>query len=63
MYDKLMALFSFALFALFLAVLGIWVESLSLKVVLAVTALMCGYDFWLDTVIKKNADGSGSGGH
>ena len=57
MFDKLMALFSFALFAVFLAVLGIWVESVSLKVVLIITALMCAYDFWLDAFSSKKSDG------
>ncbi len=56
MFDKLMALFSFVLFAVFLAVLGIWVESVSLKVVLIITVLMCGYDFWLDAFSRKKSD-------
>lgn len=59
MYDRILALFSFALFVAFLAVLGIWVESVSLKAVLAVTALMCGYDFLRDTVLRRNGNGGG----
>ena len=60
MYDRILALFSFALFAIFLAILGIWVESVSLKVVLIITALMCGYDFWLDAFSRKK---NNNGGH
>ncbi|MCB1513309.1 MAG: hypothetical protein KDJ18_00550 [Hyphomicrobiaceae bacterium] len=59
MYDKLLALFSFALFAVFLAILGIWVESVSLKIVLVITTLMCAYDFWLDTFSAKKRNGDG----
>ena len=59
MYDKLLAIFSFALFAAFLAILGIWVESMSLKVVLIITVLMCAYDFWVDAFKKKNGAESG----
>jgi hypothetical protein len=53
MYDKLVALFAFILLAVFLAILGYWVESKSLKVVLAITVLMCAYDFWLDLLLTK----------
>jgi hypothetical protein len=65
MYDKILALFSFALFAIFLAILGIWVEgtqNLSLKIVLIITVLMCGYDFWLDAFSAKSKK-NGNGGH
>lgn len=62
MYDKILALFSFVAFAVFLAILGIWVESLSLKVVLVITAVMCGYDFWLDTFATRK-NGNGKAGH
>lgn len=58
MYDKILALVSFVLFAIFLAILGIWVESLSLKIVLVITAAMCAYDFWLDTSKGKNGGAS-----
>ncbi|MGD9785591.1 MAG: hypothetical protein AB7E80_07805 [Hyphomicrobiaceae bacterium] len=58
MYDKLLALISYALFVAFLAILGIWVESVSLKLVLIITALMCGYDFFLDAFSRKNGNGS-----
>lgn len=61
MYDKILALVSFIAFAVFLAILGIWVESISLKIVLAITALMCGYDFWLDTFSRKNGGSHGPG--
>ncbi|MCB1505653.1 MAG: hypothetical protein KDJ47_11815 [Hyphomicrobiaceae bacterium] len=54
MYDKILALISFAMFAVFLAILGIWVESTSLKIVLIITVLMCGYDFWRDAFSSRN---------
>ncbi len=58
MYDKILAFISLAAFAVFLAILGIWVESLSLKIVLIITALMCAYDFWLDAFSsRKNGNG------
>ncbi len=61
MYDKILAIFSFALFATFLAILGIWVESISLKVVLVITVVMCGYDFWLDAfAVPKKGSGKPS---
>lgn len=58
MYDKLLALVSFVLFAIFLAILGIWVDSISLKIVLAITAAMCAYDFWRETWSKPNNAGN-----
>ncbi|HRY07457.1 MAG TPA: hypothetical protein P5114_10065 [Hyphomicrobiaceae bacterium] len=59
MYDKVLAIFSFAAFAVFLAILGIWVNSMSLKVVLFITVLMCGYDFWLATFSsRRNGNGN-----
>lgn len=58
MFDKIIALVSFLLFAVFLAILGIWVDSISLKIVLAITAAMCAYDFWLDT---SKAEGPNTG--
>ncbi len=61
MYDKILALVSFAMFAIFLAILGIWVESMSLKIVLIITALMCGYDFWLDAFSAKSKKNGNSG--
>lgn len=61
MFDKVMAIVSWTLFAAFLAILGIWVESVSIKVVLIITALMCAYDFWRDVFAAKN-NGNGNGG-
>ena len=46
MYDKMLAIFALASFAAFLAVLGIWVESTALRVVLGVTVLLAAFDFW-----------------
>ncbi|MCB1527595.1 MAG: hypothetical protein KDJ45_07830 [Hyphomicrobiaceae bacterium] len=53
MYDKVLAIFAFVLFAAFVAILGIWVDSIALKVVLIITVLMCGYDFYLDAFSNK----------
>jgi hypothetical protein len=64
MYDKILAVFAFSLFAIFLAILGIWVEgtqNLSLKIVLIITVLMCAYDFWLDAFSSRKK-GNGNGG-
>ena len=46
MYDKLLAIIALALLAGFLAVIGLWVESTSLRMLLVVTALLAAYDFW-----------------
>jgi len=59
MYEKFLALVSFVLFAAFLAILGIWVESWSLKIVLIITVLMCGYDFLRETVLLRRNDNGG----
>ncbi|MBL8564213.1 MAG: hypothetical protein JNM89_00680 [Hyphomicrobiaceae bacterium] len=59
MYEKILAVVSLIVFAVFLATLGIWVESVSLKIVLAVTVLMCAYDFWLEVLVRTK---SGNGG-
>lgn len=48
MYDKLLAVFSIALLVAFLLVLGWWIEGTDVKIVLAITALLAAYDFWLD---------------
>lgn len=53
MYEKFLAIFTLTLFAVFMAILGIWVESISLKIVLAITVLMCAYDFWLSAFRKR----------
>ncbi len=62
MYDKILAVFSFALLSVFLAILGIWVESTSLRIVLIITVLMCGYDFWIDAFATRK-NGNGKPGH
>jgi len=48
MYEKFLAVFALCLFVAFLAVLGIWVEGIDIKIVLALTGLLAAYDFWLD---------------
>ncbi|MGD9669520.1 MAG: hypothetical protein AB7U75_10750 [Hyphomicrobiaceae bacterium] len=62
MYDKILAISTFVAFAVFLAILGIWVDSMSLKIVLVITALMCGYDFWLEAFSSRK-NGNGKAGH
>ncbi len=58
MYERILAVMSLIVFAVFLAILGIWVESISLKIVLAITVLMCAYDFWLEALMRtKNGNG------
>lgn len=57
-YEKSIAVAALGSFVAFLIVVGVWVESISLRIVLALAALMAGYDFWLDAFSKKN-NGSG----
>ncbi|MCB1520856.1 MAG: hypothetical protein KDJ37_09815 [Hyphomicrobiaceae bacterium] len=59
MYDKLLALVSFLMFAGFVSILGIWVDSTSLRVVLLITVLMCAYDFWRDLMTPSDKNGKG----
>lgn len=47
-YDRISALAALGGFVTFLAIVGIQVESISLRVVLIASALMATYDFWLD---------------
>ncbi len=56
-YDKAAALSSLALFGSFLLIVGVWVESISLRVVLLIAFAMATYDFWLDAFSKKNGNG------
>ncbi|CFX64330.1 conserved exported protein of unknown function [Candidatus Filomicrobium marinum] len=60
MYDKLLAIFSLALYLAFIAILGYAVEGWDIKIVLIITGLMVTYDFWREAFSKiKN----GSKGH
>lgn len=55
MYDKILAVFSMALFGGFLLILALWVEEAPvLPVVLAITFLLAAYDFWCDAFRKSD---------
>ncbi|MCH9808338.1 MAG: hypothetical protein K0U74_11450 [Alphaproteobacteria bacterium] len=61
-YDQVVAFSALGFFIAFLAIVGIWVDSISLKIVLGIAALMATYDFWLDAFSgKNNGNGSGNG--
>lgn len=57
-YDRAVAVSALALFGSFLLIIGIWVESISLRVVLLLAFAMATYDFWLDAFSRKNGNGS-----
>lgn len=57
-YDRAVAVSALALFGSFLLIIGVWVESISLRVVLFLAFAMATYDFWLDAFSKKNGNGS-----
>lgn len=57
-YDKAVAVSSLALFGSFLLIVGVWVDSISLRVVLLIAFAMATYDFWLDAFSKKNGNGN-----
>lgn len=60
-YDTVVAIFSVGSFIAFLLVVEVWVESLSLRIILIISALMAAYDFWLDIkAARKNENGKGS---
>ncbi len=49
MYDKILAVFSMALFGIFMLILALWVEEAPmLPFVLGATFLLGCYDFWLE---------------
>ncbi len=52
-FDRVVAVASLGALATFIAIVGIQVESWSLRIVLIVTALMAAYDFWLDAFSSK----------
>ncbi len=61
-FDKAVAIFALGFFISFLAIVGVWVDSISLRVVLIGAALMATYDFWLDAFsAKSNGNGNGNG--
>ena len=49
--DRLIALFAFAIFAIFLGILSFEVMSWDLKAIILLTLAAAGYDFW--TSIRK----------
>ena len=49
--NRLIAVFAFVIFAIFLAILGFEVPSPDLLIVIAITLVLAGYDFW-----KSNSD-------
>ena len=53
MFDKLMAIVSILLFVASIGILGWWVESWALKIILAGSVAMAAYDFWLDAFRTK----------
>ncbi len=57
-YDRAVAVGALALFGSFLLIIGVWVESISLRVVLVIAFAMATYDFWLDAFSRKNGNGS-----
>lgn len=58
-YEKSIAVASLGSFIAFLLVVGVWVESLSLRIVLVLSGAMAAYDFWLEAFSsKKNGNGS-----
>lgn len=58
-FDKVVAVASVGSFIAFLVIVGLWVDSISLKIVLMLSGLMALYDFWLDAfTTKKNGNGN-----
>lgn len=53
-YDRVIAVSALGFFVAFLAIVGLWVDSISLRIVLIIAGLMAAYDFWLDAFSAKN---------
>lgn len=51
MYDKFLAVFSVSLFIAFLFVLGLWVEGIDIKIVLALTGALAAIDFFREAFL------------
>ncbi len=58
-FDRVVAVFALGFFVAFLAIVGLWVDSISLRIVLVIAGVMAAFDFWLDAFSKK----SNSNGH
>lgn len=52
-YSKLLALFAFAVFVIYLGVLAIRVPRLDLQIVIGLTILLVIYDLWTEIGKKK----------
>jgi hypothetical protein len=50
--DRLLALFTFAVFLCFLGILALKVGEWDLKAIILLTVVLVAYDFW--TTLKKN---------
>jgi hypothetical protein len=46
MMDRILALFAFAIFAIFLGILAVEVWQYDLKAVILLTVVLVAYDFW-----------------
>ena len=53
-YDRVIAAASLSGFLVFLAIIGLKVQSTSLRIVLLISSAMAIYDFWLDAFSKKS---------
>lgn len=53
-YDRVIAAASLSGFLVFLAIVGLKVQSTSLRIVLLISSAMAIYDFWLDAFSKKS---------
>ena len=51
--NRILALFAFAVFAGFLAILGLEVPSPDLLVVIAISLALAGYDFWRSSADRR----------
>ncbi len=53
-YDRVIAAASLSGLLVFLAIVGLKVQSTSLRIVLLISSAMAIYDFWLDAYSKKS---------
>jgi cbb3-type cytochrome oxidase subunit 3 len=54
--DRLLALFTFAVFLVFLGILALKVGEWDLKAIILLTVVLVAYDFWTTGKKKKNED-------
>lgn len=52
-YGKLLALFAFAVFVIYLGVLAVRVPRLDLQIVIGLSILLAAYDLWTEVGKKK----------